>query len=240
MTYGEIIPMEKIVIHHNSLPKFAVTANFTIIDSKITQVDFIQIIDDQKVCDVVKDFAIIANMEHQMKFESELAKLTGEIIPNEFIISRRFKTDMNTMWKMFTVPKHMSSWYGPKEIKTGHCDMDFKRGGHYHFNMLSEDRNESWGKLYYIDIVNNTRLIYLNTFSNAKGEITKHPMAPLMPAELLTTIHFFKEDENNTLIEIRWYPINALPVEIKMFNDFHESFNMGWTGSLDRLENIIG
>ena len=27
--------------------------------------------------------------------------------------------------------------------------------------------------------------------------------------------------------------------EIKMFNDFHGSFQMGWTGSLDRLESVL-
>ncbi len=239
LVYSEIIPLEKIVIRHNSLPQFTITALFKMIDSKRTQVDFIQIMDDQKVHDSVKDYAIIANMEHQIKLEAELAKLTGEVVPNEFIIARELKTNLEILWKMFTEPENMASWYGPKEIKTGYSDMDFKRGGHYHFSMIDEDKNESWGKIYYIDIVKNIRLIYLNTFSNSKGEITRHPMAPLMPAELLTTIHFIKIDDNNSKIEIKWYPINALPEEIKMFNDFHESFKMGWTGSLDRLASEL-
>lgn len=239
MIYSVIIPMKKIVLRHDSPPEFTVTALFKVIDSKRTQVDFIQVIDDQKVHDIVKDFAIVANMEHQMKFEEEVAKLKGEIVPKEFTIAREFGVDLDTMWKMFTLPELMSCWYGPKEIKNGCCDMDFRRGGHYHFSMIAEDKSESWGKLYYIDIVKNVRLIYLTTFSNASGEITRHPMAPLMPAELLTTVNFIKMDENKSKIEIRWYPINALPEEIKMFNDFHESFNMGWSGSLDRLESCL-
>ena len=226
LVYSEIIPLKKIVTRHNSHSQFTVTALF-------------KVIDDQKVHDSVKDFAIVANMEHQMKFEAELAKLTGEVVPNEFIILREFKADLNTLWKMFTEPVHMASWYGPKEIKIGHCDMNFNRGGYYHFSMIAEDKNESWGKVYYIDIVKNIRLIYVTTFSNAKGEITRHPMAPLMPAELLTTVNFIKVDDHHSKIEIRWYPINALPEEIKMFNDFHGSFNMGWTGSLDRLESVL-
>jgi hypothetical protein len=64
-------------------------------------------------------------------------------------------------------------------------------------------------------------------------------MAPLIPAELMTTINFIKIDDNHSKIELRWYPINALPEEIKIFNNFHESFKMGWTGSLDRLENKL-
>lgn len=111
------------------------TAIFTLIDSKRTQVDFIQIIDDQEICDSVKDFAIVANMEHQMKFEAENAKLTGEIVPVEFVTTREFKTDLNTMWKMWTEPSHMVKWLSPKEVSAGKCEMDFRR--EWHFSLLS-------------------------------------------------------------------------------------------------------
>jgi hypothetical protein len=105
--------------------------------------------------------------------------------------------------------------------------------------MISQDGNTSWGKNYYIDIVKNVRLIYVTTFSNAKGEITRHPLASEWPSELLTTINFAAISENKTRIEIRWYPINAKPNEIKCFNDSHSGMTMGWSGSLDQLENII-
>jgi uncharacterized protein YndB with AHSA1/START domain len=238
MVYGEIIPMKKIVIHHNFHPKFSITATFTVIDSKRTQVDFISIIDDQKVCDSVKDYAIIGNVEHQMKFETEIAKVTGEIVPIEFVITREFKTDLNSMWKMWTEPSQMVRWLVPKVISAGKCEMDFQRGGFYHYSMISPDGNTSWGKNYYIDIVKNVRLIYVTTFSNANGEITRHPLASEWPTELLTTINFEAISENSTKIEIRWYPINAEPNEIKCFNDAHAGMTMGWSGSLDQLQNI--
>jgi uncharacterized protein YndB with AHSA1/START domain len=240
IVYGEIIHHKKIVLDHVSMPKFVITATFTVISDKRTQVDFMALFDDAKTVDAVKDFAIQGNVQHQMKFEIELAKITGEPVPNEFVISREFKADINTMWKMFTEPKHMASWYGPKEIKIGHCDMNFNRGGHYHFSMIATDGSESWGKIYYVDIVNNLRLIYLNTFSNKEGEITRHPMAPLMPKELLTFVNFSSLENGKVRVEIRWLPINAIPEEIKFFNEMHGSFNMGWTGSLDRLESVIG
>lgn len=239
MVYGEIIPMKKIVIRHNSLPQFTVNATFSIIDSKRTKVDFKSVIDDQKTCDSVKDFAIIGNVEHQMKFEAEIAKLTGGIVPIEFVTSREFKADLNTMWKMWTESSHMIKWLTPKEVSVGSYEMDFRRGGFYHYSLVSQDGSISWGKNYYIDIVKNVRLIYVTTFSNAEGKITRHPLAPEWPAELLTTINFEVISENNTKIEIRWYPINAEPNEIKCFNDAHGGMTMGWSGSLDQLQNIL-
>ena len=118
--------------------------------------------------------------------------------------------------------------------------MDFRRGGFYHYSMISPDGNTSWGKSYYIDIVKNVRLIYVNTFSNAEGEITRHPMAPEFPAELLTTINFKSISDSKSSLEIRWYPINAQPNEIKTFNEAHPGMTMGWNGSLDQLQNVIG
>lgn len=236
MVYGEIVPMKKIVIRHDSQPKFTVTAIFTVIDSNRTQVDFIQISENQKICDSIKDFAILGNVEHQMKFEAEVAKQTGAIPPLEFVTSREFNTDIGTMWKMWTDPNYTMKWLAPKGTTTGKCEMDFRRDGTCHYSIIAPDGSSSWGKNYYIDIVKNLRLIYVTTFSNVQGEITRHPMAPEWPCELLTTINFINISDLNTKIEIRWYPINAKPSEIKCFNEAHTGMMMGWNGSLDQLQ----
>jgi len=221
------------------MPKFTITASFTIINEKQTQVEFKALFDDQKIVDAVADFAILGNVEHQLKFDFELSKLTGLVAAHEFVIQRELNANAETLWKMFTTPDLMAKWYGPKEVRTGHCDLNFKRGGHYHFSMIAADQSESWGKVYYVDIVKNTRLIYINTFSNAKGEITRHPMVPIMPAELLTIINFIPVSDGKTNIEIKWNPINASIEEVNFFNQTHESFKMGWSGSLDRLEELL-
>ncbi len=239
MQYGEILLHQKIVLQHLSLPKFTITTFFIPLEDNRTRVEFNSVFEDQGTFDTVLDFAILGNVQHQVRFEAELAKLTGAVAPIEFSISREFKANNALMWEMFTSPTHMAKWYGPKETKVGHCDLNFKRGGYYHFSMVAEDGNESWGKSYYIDIIKNTRLVFVNTFSDKAGNLTRHPMAPLMPKELLTFINFYDVGNGNTKIEINWLPINALPEEIIFFNEMHDSFRMGWTGSLDRLESLI-
>ena len=235
MVYGEIDTYKKIIMHHTTMPKFTITATFTAMGNERTQVDFSSLFAEQKTCEAVMDFAILGNVEHQMRFEA----LVSQIVPNEFIIEREFDLDISQLWPMFTQPALMSKWYGPKEITSGHVEMKFERGGYYHFSMINnQDKSESWGKLCYVDIVHETRLIYVNSFSNAKGEITRHPMAPLIPVELLTTINFISLAKNKSKIQLRWYPINALPEEIQFFNNFHDSFKMGWSGSFDRLADV--
>lgn len=239
MQYGEIILHQKIVLQHLSLPKFTITTFFTSLENNQTKVEFNSVFEDQSAFESVLDFAILANVQHQTRFEAELAKLSGAEVPNEFTISREFNGDLSLMWEMFTNPTHMAKWYGPKETKIGHCDLILKRGGHYHFSMIAEEGSESWGKAYYIDIIKNNRLVFVNTFSDKDGNITRHPMAPLMPKELLTVISFKELNNGKTKVEISWLPINASIEEIKFFNQMHDSFKMGWTGSLDRLETII-
>lgn len=239
MQYGEIKLFQKIVIKHLSLPKFTITANFYSINSNCTKVEFNSVFEEQSSFESVLDFAILGNLQHQIRFEIELAKLSGGEAPIEFSISREFHASSSLMWEMFTDPKHMAKWYGPKETKIGYCDLDLKRGGHYHFSMIAEDGSESWGKAYYLDIINNSRLVFVNTFSDKAGSITRHPMAPLMPQKLLTFINFIDLKNGKTKVEINWLPIDASPEEIKFFNQMHESFKMGWTGSLDRLESLV-
>jgi uncharacterized protein YndB with AHSA1/START domain len=140
---------------------------------------------------------------------------------------------------MWTEPSKMLQWLAPTGVSAGKTEMDFRRGGTYHYSIKSPDGNTSWGKSYYVDIVKHSRLLYVTTFSNAAGEITRHPLATEWPLEMLTTINFEAVSENKTKIEIRWYPINALPNEIKCFNEAHAGMNMGWKGSLDQLESII-
>jgi uncharacterized protein YndB with AHSA1/START domain len=241
MYYGEIIPLKKIVLGRRSAPIFTVTATFTVIDQNRTAVEFSQYFEEQKTCDAVKDFAILANIEHQIRFEALLGTLTLNETPKEFVIRREFNSSIDHMWKMFTEPELLAKWSGPKEVKSNTLMMDFRRGGFYHYNMVGEDGSESFGKVYYIDIVKNNRLVYVTTFSNKAGDITRHPQAPLIPAELLTTVTFSSIDgnENKTMVEIKFYPINANLPETKFFNELHESFNRGWSGSFDRLNSIL-
>ncbi len=203
-----------------------------------TKVTFIGQFGSQAFYDQVKDFAILGNAESFDRLDAQLSSLTGNELAKEFLITREFSTDIDTLWEMWTDPTHLGQWAGPKEVKVGQASMDFRRGGSYHYSMIGGDGSESWGKSYYLDIVKPKRLMYIQTFSNEKGEITRHPMAPQFPAELLTTV-FFETKGEKTLLTLRWYPVNANLDEVKMFNAAHDGMTGGWTGSFDRLTEVL-
>ncbi len=236
MVYVEIMKPSKIILDHVTQPKFKTTVTFEEM-GKRTKVNFNMLFESEQICDAVKNVAILGNEENFDRMEALMCEMNGAVLPKEFILTRTYNASAELMWKMWTEPTHMAKWWGPKEVKVGQYKMDFCRGGTYHYCMITPDGGEMWGKFYYLDIVKNKRMMFINTFSDKNGGMTRHPMSPQWPLQLLSTISF-EEQSNKTKLTIRWYPINATEDEIKHFNDGHASMNQGWGGSLERLGSL--
>jgi len=91
-----------------------------------------------------------------------------------------------------------------------------------------------WGKFVYREIVRPERIVLVNCFSDEAGNITRHPMSPTWPREMLSTFRFAEQDGRATLT-IRWSPLNADETERATFAAAHPSMQQGWTGTLDQL-----
>lgn len=235
--YTEIVPMTRIVMDHSVAPKFTATIQFEAVGDR-TWIYFDMTFENPDVAEAIKDYAILGNEQNLERLEAALSEKTGVILAKSFVLSRTFNAPVEILWEMWTNPEHMGKWWGPKDAAVGYSKMNFKRGGFYHYALMGSDGNKMWGKMFFKDIVPNKRLMFINAFSNEEGSITRHPMAPGWPLELLSTISF-DEKENQTTVTIEWCPVNAFPSEIECFNNGHESMTQGWGGSLDRLESVL-
>ncbi|MDP2653358.1 MAG: SRPBCC domain-containing protein [Candidatus Omnitrophota bacterium] len=152
----------------------------------------------------------------------------------EFVISRTFDAPRDLVWKAFTEPERMKHWWGPKGFTVRVAKMDFHPGGTYHYGLQSPTGQEVWGKFVYREIVKPERIVWVNSFSDEKGGVARHPMSPGWPLEMLTTLTL-EEQGGKTTLTIRWVPINATEQERKTFDDGMASMTQGWTGTLDQL-----
>jgi uncharacterized protein YndB with AHSA1/START domain len=155
---------------------------------------------------------------------------------SEFVISRVFHAPRSLVWKCFTDPAHMKQWWGPKGATVVKSEMDLRPGGIYLYGMqVPGAPAPMWGKFTYREIVPQEKLVFINCFSDEKGGVTRHPMSPTWPLELLSTFTFEDVPGGKTKFTVRWSPHNPTAEERKTFDEGQASMNQGWGGTLDSL-----
>jgi uncharacterized protein YndB with AHSA1/START domain len=154
-----------------------------------------------------------------------------------FVITRILVAPRELVWKCWTEREHMQ-WWGPKGVTSDYKRLELWPGGICHYCMRTPDGHEMWGKWVVREVTKTARLVFVNSFSDAAGGLTRHPMNPNWPLEMLSTVTF-EAQGNKTLLSIQWLPVNATDVERKTFDDSHASMQGGWSGSLDQLEAYL-
>jgi uncharacterized protein YndB with AHSA1/START domain len=154
----------------------------------------------------------------------------------DFVISRVFNAPRDLVWKCFTDPQHMKQWWGPKGFANFSSKMDFRAGGRYHYGLKSPDGMTMWGRMIYREIVPPEKIVFINSFSDEQGGLSRHPMAPSWPIEMLSIFTFEEQPGGKTKFTVRWSPHNATAEEQRTFDEGHGSMNQGWSGTLDQLE----
>jgi len=187
---------------------------------------------------VVKEYGAIEGGKQTLaRLSEELAKFQA-VEQEPFVISRVFDAPREMVWKAFTDPGHMKHWWGPKGCTVQAAKMDLRPGGSYHYCMRTPDGRDMWGKFVYREIIAPERIVLINSFSDENGGLTRHPMSPTWPLEMLS-VFTFAEDQGKTMLTIQWSPWNAKEEERKTFDQGRSSMQQGWGGTLDQLGEYL-
>ncbi len=154
-----------------------------------------------------------------------------------FVVTRMFNAPRELVWKAWTEPEHMR-WFTPKGSAIVSAKMDLRPGGTYHYCMKYGDAEPMWGLIVYREITPPERLVYVQSFSDAHRNITRHPMSPTWPAHMLTTVTLMRQF-GKTILTLEWEPIDPTPEERATFEGGRAGMSMGWKGSLDALEEYL-
>jgi uncharacterized protein YndB with AHSA1/START domain len=142
-------------------------------------------------------------------------------------------------WKCFTDPERMRHWWGPKGFKVIASKMDLRPGGTYHYGLETPNGQAMWGKFVYREIVPLEKLVFIGSFSDEKGGITRHPGHESWPLEMVSTFMFEDVAGGKTKFTVRWVPHNATDVEVKTFESNRHSMTQGWSGTIEQLESYL-
>ena len=159
----------------------------------------------------------------------------SETIAKEFIISRTFNAPRELVWKAWTEAKAFEEWWGPKGCAVEIEEFDMKPGGKFHYSMQMPNGCVMWGIIHYRELVKPEKIVFVNSFSNEAGEITRAPFSETWPKEVLN-VATFTEQANETLMELRGRPINVTPEEQATFEGMFGSMQQGFGGTFDQLE----
>jgi uncharacterized protein YndB with AHSA1/START domain len=132
----------------------------------------------------------------------------------------------------------MKQWFSPKGFTVQTAKMDFRPGGTYHYCLRSPEGTEMWGRAVYHDITAPESLVWVNSFSDERGGLGRHPMAPTWPLEMLTTVTLAEQGDKTT-VTVRWLPLNPSEEERATFDAGHDSMRKGWTGTFEQLEEYL-
>ena len=90
----------------------------------------------------------------------------------------------------------------------------------------------------YREIIAPERLVFIVSFSDEKGGVTRHPWSPNWPLETLSTVTF-EAHGGKTKITVRWIPHAATELERKTFEDGRDGMTQGWTGTFDQFADYL-
>lgn len=157
----------------------------------------------------------------------------------DFVISRVFDAPRDLVWSCFTDAERLKAWFGPKGSVVVASKMDLRVGGTYHGALRTGDGPVMWAKFVYREVVAPERLVWVHSFSDEAGGLTRHPLSPTWPLELLTTVTFEDVPDGKTRVTLRWSPLNASEEERRTFDAARDGMRGGWSGSFDQLDAYL-
>ncbi|HEX7792559.1 MAG TPA: SRPBCC domain-containing protein [Afipia sp.] len=158
----------------------------------------------------------------------------AESFSKEFVIERVFDAPRELVWKAWTERDRLMQWWGPKGFKMLVGKLDLKPGGTFHYGMEAPDGSVMWGKWVFREIVKPERLVFVNSFSDKDGGVTRHPIAPTWPLQMLGTMTL-TEQGSKTLLINRAVALNPTDDERRTFEGGFDSMKQGFGGTWDRL-----
>lgn len=159
-------------------------------------------------------------------------------IQNAFVISRTFDAPRDLLFRVWTERDHLQQWFGPKGMEIFSCTNDLRPGGMMHYGMRAPDGGEMWGRWIYREVRPPEQLVFLITFSDPEGGLTRAPFEERWPLQMLSIVTFTEAD-GQTTVTVQTAAFEATEEEKKVFDDGHASMRGGWTGTFEQLADYL-
>ena len=240
--YFEVEEHAKLVYDHGGNddrpPMFRVTVTFAEVEGK-THMDMTMSLPTPEAAEEARKFIKKAGGNATWDRLAEYLE-KGSSGKEQFVINRSFDAPLDVMFEMWTNPQHISRWLAPTGFEMQFLGAEIKTGGSALYFMSNGEGVKFHGRIEYLKIQPPDCLVYTQQFCEEQESISRHPMAPTWPATMLTTVKLTAESPERTRVTVTWEPYGATtPQELAAFVEARAGMTQGWTGSFDKLDELL-
>ncbi len=245
ITFTEVVKNEKLAYEHtgdmdNDPTRFSVTVIFEAV-GKMTQLTMRMVfVTAEQREKVVKEYGALEGQKQTLnKLEEFVTVFTNDNPPaDRFVISREFDAPRDLVFAALSNEEALGKWWGPKGCTIVVKRFEFKPGGMFLYSM-NTNGNIMWGRFIYRDIQVPERIVFINSFSDENGGITRAPFFDgKWPLEMLNVLTL-KEKDGKTLLTIQGTPINATVAEHELYKTNFGNMQQGFGGTFDQLDEYL-
>lgn len=240
--YLEVEEFKKLVYDHggndDQPPLFRVTVLFTEVDGK-TLMEMSMMSPTPEAADEIRKIIKVAGGNSTWDRLAEYLEKhkSGK---DEFVIARNFEAPRERIFELWTDPLHFVRWLPPTGCTMQFLRADIRQGGSTLWRMTNDSGLTMYGRAEYLQIEKPTRIVYTQQFCDEHERISRHPKMPTWPATMLTTVTLAEDGPERTIVTVTWEPFGpTTPEELACFLEARGGMSQGWTGSFDKLDELI-
>lgn len=161
------------------------------------------------------------------------ATSTSKYKDTDIVITREFGAPRQLVWDVWTQPKHIEKWFGPKGFNTRVDAMDFKVGGRSAYVMIGPDGTEYPSTGMFKEIVPIEKIVTTDEWGEGIEKIEQLKNVDL-PQGMTITALFDDLGERTKLTLITSHPT----LEDKQK---HEAMGVvdGWNSSFEKMDEYL-
>jgi len=156
-----------------------------------------------------------------------------------FTVTRDFKAPVALLWAVHTDPAHQANWLSPDNPAGYKSDMDFREGGRHFYGMPGPDGSLMYGIQVFREIVPLQKIVLVQSFADAEGNIAPHPMAPTWPRQMLSTNLYEDLGNGTSRLTVTWQPLDATDAEAATFDAARGGMQGGWDHQFGQIDTYL-
>ncbi|MBS1531086.1 MAG: SRPBCC domain-containing protein [Bacteroidetes bacterium] len=156
----------------------------------------------------------------------------------ELVITRIYNAPRKLVYKAWSDAEALAQWWGPAGMTLTVKKLDFRPGGIFHYGMGLPNGAMMWGIFKYRDIKEPEQIVFVNSFADEDGNITRAPFHPAWPLEILNKL-VLEEHDGKTTMTLSGGPVNATKEEFEVFAASIPQMEGGFKGTFDQLEAFL-